>query len=893
MGERSAVKWYQLDSQEIFKKFATNQRGLTSDQVAERQKKFGLNQLVQENQVDYGKLAFRQFRNPLVYILIIAGIIAFWLDHRIDALVIVIVILINTLIGFIQEVRAEFNLRALRDFLAQKTWVIRDGLRQHIPIEEITRGDIVMLSEGMQVPADLRLIKTNNLKIDESLLTGESIPVHKNTAHIDQPTPLSRRFNMAFGGTTVVAGKGLGVVVDVGKETQFSKIAHEIIATEKEDTPLGKRINNLGQLILISIILMTGLIVVVGIVRGENLLELGFTAVAAAVAAIPEGLPAVVTIALAVGVNRMAKRNAIVRELAAVETIGSINVIATDKTGTLTENKLSVRNLYLPDGKKLEFTGEGYNPQGKVKIGNKPIAGKLKKHVQQVLLVGSLVNNAELKKYDQQWKIIGDPTEGAIVVAAQKAGINVAEERRYWPRINELPFSSQYRLMATKYSEDHKYIVHVKGSIDKILSLSQKMMDSQGKIAALSSTQKNKIETLARQVAQDGYRILAIATGVSKNKSKLTIKNIPPLTFLGFVAMFDAPRKSAIEAFKKTQAAGIRTIMITGDIAETAGSVARIMGFKKSKAVLTGAQLANLSEQEFQHAVQKYNIFAEVSPTMKLKIVKAIQQENQIIAVTGDGVNDAPSLKKAHVGIAMGVGGTDIARESAQLVLVDNNFATIISAIEQGRAIFTNIQRSVWYLISSNAAELLILLGALGLAWPLAFLPSQILWINVITDSTGVIGLAVEPGHEGLKKRPHFIQKQFFDKVLMQRMILVASTMTILTLAVYGYALQSSATNNLDYARTMAFAGLAILQVANLFNAQSFEQSILKTPILKNPLLIWSAIVSVFLIVSTTLWEPLRNLFQTVQLSWQDWLLLTVVSLIIIAVVEIEKWWRA
>lgn len=878
---------YSVAIKDVFARTHSSAGGLSQQAANERLSKFGPNAISAKPNFWLLNILWRQFSSPLVYILIIAALVAYFLGDILDALVIGGVIIINALIGVFQERKAEVSLRELKKYLIQNTSVFRDGKIQEVDSKDIVVGDVIKLTEGAAVPADIRLFKTKSLKIDESVLTGESLGARKATGLLPVNTPIVKRLNFAFAGTNVITGTGLGVVVATGDNTEFGRLAVATTQTITESSPLDKKIKDLGNTLLITIVVLAVIIFLIGSVRGQNMGEILFIAIAAAVAAIPEGLPAVVTIALAVGVSRMAKKNAITRKMSAIETLGVVNLIASDKTGTLTENMLSVKKFYFPTDKEVAFEGTGYIPQGQVTLGGKPLTKEVALLMQDIFTAATLSSDAELKKTDSLWHILGDPTEGALLVAAKKLGLEVNDLRQYNPRIDEIPFSSHLRLAASvNTAEDGMPVISIKGSLEKILSICSKYQDYTGKIKPMSSKIISEELRRGQKVAQGGFRLIAIAKNkIAKGKS-LKLDHLNNATFLGFVAMIDAPRPSAIEQVGQVQKSGIKVVMITGDLKETASAVAGMIGILQKKQAISESELLSMNEHEFSEAVKEHTVFAEISPQIKLKIVDELGRQGNTVAVTGDGANDAPILKRAPVGIAVGIGGTDIARSSADIVLADNNFATIVAAIKEGRLIFENIRRSIWYLVSTNATELLILICALIVGAPAPLGPTQILWINIITDGTGTIGLAMERAHDNLLKHPPRSTKEpLISKEMLNQMALVAIVMTTISLIFYF----ANTNKGIEHARTMTFATLITLQVFNLFNARSFSRSTLGIPILTNKFLIISALSSMALAIASTELPFFQAVFETTTLSLMDWLTIIASSLGVIVAMEIYK----
>lgn len=884
--------WHSLSQEKVFRELKSGWEGLGPEEAQIRQKKFGLNQPIQIKSAQTWENFFAQFKSPLVYLLLVAVLLSLYLGELADALVIFIIIFVNALVSFFQEQKAEKSLQALKKLVLQKAEVIRAGKHLEILSEDLVLGDLVVLSEGSKVPADLYLLKSEQLKIDESTLTGESVPVHKKTGVLPSPIALADRTNIAYETTMVSSGRGLGMVIAIGKESEIGKIAQEISQTEEEVTPLHKKLAAFSQILLNATIFLAVVVLLAGLIRGIEFLEILKTAIAAAVAIIPEGLPAVLTITLAVGVYKMAQNNAIVRRLQAVETLGSITCIACDKTGTLTYNQMTAEAVVLADAKEIKISGQGYQPEGEFFQGKKKIKALNYPSIKKLLQIAVLCNNANLVEEKEQWQIQGDPTEGSLIVAGAKARLYKDELENLYPRLGEIPFSSERQFMATwqKKSSKENFIA-VKGTIEKILSLCQfYLMD--GRKVPLTEGVREEILQQVKFKALQAYRIIAFAYKESK-KTAIKEENCQDLLYLGFICLDDPLRPDAQKALEKCQEAGLRAIMITGDYAITASAIGEKIGLKKeSSLVYSGTDLETMSHSQFSQAVSSANIFARITPKMKLKIVKELQAQGQIVAVTGDGINDAPVLKRADVGVAMGQGGTDVARETADMVLGDNNFATITSAIEEGRMIFLNIRRAVFYLLSTNAGEIMILILALILGLPLPLTAIQILWINLITDSSGALALAMEPKHIRLAHHPPRSPKEgILTKENYQRILLIALLMSILTLAVFYGQIKQGA--SLYSARSTAFVLMAILQIFNILNCRSLRTSLSKMPFFSNKLIIYSIVISFILTIMTTQTVYFQQLFETVALNLSQWFFLIIISLSIIAVVEIDKYFTA
>ncbi|MCL5795848.1 MAG: HAD-IC family P-type ATPase [Patescibacteria group bacterium] len=880
-------KPYALSVSAIFDQYKTSSLGLTSTKAKERQARYGLNQIAQKEKTNYLLHFLLQFTSPLVYILIIAAIISGILGHLTDTWLILVIVLFNALIGWIQEIKAEKSLQALKKIIALRTKVIRDNEEVELSAIDLVPGDIIVIEEGTRIPADSRLIEAKDLKIDESILTGESVPNYKTISPLPSSTPLADQTNMVFASTIAVGGRGRAVVVNIGKNTEIGEIGQEITALEEENSPLILKIKDLSKKILYYVLIVCLAFFVLGLIRGMNFFEMFLTSVAAAVAVIPEGLPAVITLTLTIGVHQLSKQSAIIRKLVAVEALGSVTVIATDKTGTLTLNQMTVEKMYLSN-RIIDVSGKGYWPLGSFKEKGQ-IIKKDDRQITNFLKIAILCNNASLIREDDNWHILGDPTEGSLITLAAKFGIYKEDVQFKHLRLDEVPFSSEYHFMATLHSLTKNNFVAVKGSIEKILHLSKYIQTKNG-IILLNKTKKQEIIALAHTWAGQAYRIIACAYKKVSTKTKnISINNVNSLIFTGFCAIEDPPRLEAASAIKKSQLAGIRPIMVTGDHPATALAIAVKLGIAKPNSeVITGYNWQKLSKEQLKKKIEVTNVYARISPWQKLEIIDFLQKNGEIVGMTGDGVNDAPVLKKANIGIAMGIGGTDVAREASEMILVDNNFATLVNAITIGRTIFSNIRKAVFFLISTNIGEAMTLLFSLLIGLPLPLIAVQILWTNVITDSYGGLSLTMESADNNvMRQAPRPINEGILTKNITLRSVIIATIMAIITLSLFFFYIKSGA--SLEKSRSIAFATMSFLQIMNLFNARSFKKSIFHNSFFTNKYLLLAVLTSVVLTVATVSWPIFTKLFQTVPLDSLDWFRVISFSVLIIVVVEIEK----
>ncbi len=755
--EEIEKRWHSLNVDDVLRVLGTSPQGLTNEKAKTRLEKFGPNELTAGKRVSPLQIFLSQFKSILVLILIGATALSLVTGHDVDALVIFAIVLISSTLGFYQEYRAEKALEALKKMLTPTVTVIRDSREVTILLKEVVPGDILVLKEGDKVPADARLIEAINLRLNEAALTGESMPVFKETTPLPENTPVSDRRNMVFSGTEVVGGKGKVVVVATGMNTEFGKIARHVAAAEKEETPLEKRAKEMGKWLgMIALIVATPLIII-GVYRKIPLLQTLLFSVALAVAAVPEALPAVVTGSLAIGMYKMAKRNALVRKMPAVETLGSVTVICSDKTGTLTKGEMTVRKIYFRDH-IIEVSGVGYDPRGGFQVDGDGEADILRSEGFRLLMTcSSLCNDSELIHEDDKWCIKGDPTEGALLVIAAKSGLQQEEVRKKYPRISEIPFSSERKLMTTVHlTPEGDIIFCMKGAPEKVLEKCTHVYEMDG-VRRLTEERRKEILSVNDEMAGNALRVLGVAyRRAIKDINDLDEKGMESdMILLGLIGMMDPPREEAIKAVEICKQVGIKPVMITGDHKLTAVSVAKELGiYREGDRVLTGEELERISDEELEEIVEKITVYARVSPENKLKIVQAWKKRGNIVAMTGDGVNDAPALKHADIGVAMGITGTEVTKETADIVLSDDNFATIVNAIELGRWIYDNIKKYLAYLLQANLVEIMMLSVAVLAGYPIPLLPVQILYVNLATDGLPAIALGVSPPDPDIMKRP-------------------------------------------------------------------------------------------------------------------------------------------
>ncbi|MFG6102453.1 cation-transporting P-type ATPase [Leptothoe sp. EHU-05/26/07-4] len=872
-------------------------QGLTAEEVARRYEIYGWNELP----VKPGKPAWLrfllQFHQPLLYILLIAGAVKASLGSWTNAAVIWGVTVLNAIIGYIQEAKAEGAIASLAKAVTTEATVIREGQMLQVPSQDLVPGDIVLLTSGDKVPADLRLLKTRNLQVDESALTGESVPVSKAIQPLGDNTLLAERINMAYAGSFVTFGQGTGIVVATADATEVGKISQSMEQRVNLSTPLTRKFAKFSRLLLYGILTLATLTFAIGLGQGESWEYMFEAAVALAVSAIPEGLPAVVTITLAIGVNRMARRHAIIRKLPAVEALGGATVICSDKTGTLTENQMTVQSIYA--GKFYQVTGTGYSPKGDITIETdhgtvSPFETGVPVALESCLTAGVLCNDARLQQMkDDTWSVVGDPTEGALVTAAAKAELSQSGLAAIKPRLDSIPFESQYQYMATLH-DAHPRVIYVKGSVEAILARCSYMMDAYGNRIQLSLSE---IEQAVDSMAEHGLRVLAFAQKeVGEHHHAIDHDDIDTgLVFLGLQGMIDPPRPEAIAAIHACRSAGIQVKMITGDHIATARVIAQRMGIQKSKQVIAyeGQQLAAMDDGQLTQAVDDGDVFARVAPTQKLRLVEALQRKGEIIAMTGDGVNDAPALKQADIGTAMGKGGTEVAREAADMLLTDDNFASIEAAVEEGRTVYQNLRKAIAFLLPVNGGESMTILISALLARDLPILSLQVLWLNMINSLTMTVPLAFEPKSNGLMQQPPRNPKEpLLTKKLLRRILTVSLFNWILIFGIFEWA--KATTGDIAVARTMAIQSLVAARIIYLLSISQLGVSLFNyisrrsNSVTSAPILLVGIIgaVALQLVFSQV---PLMNiLFETAPLTWNQWLicLLPMIPMIPVAILS-------
>jgi len=881
---RKDLKYYALKSDEVLKSLQTSHEGLSEYEAKRRLEQFGHNELREEKRVTPLSIFLDQFKSILVIILIIAALISgFILREFVDTAVILAIVLMNATLGFYQEYRAEKAVEALKRMVAPMARVIRENRERLIPSKELVPGDIIILEAGDRIPADARLLDAVTLKIDEAPLTGESNPVTKSTEVLVEETPLAERENMVFMGTHTTFGRGKAVIMATGMETEFGKIAAMVQEVEADESPLRKRVEHLGrQLGLISLLLSIWIFVIGILVHKTSITEMFMTTISLAVSSIPEGLPAVITVTLTLGVGRMARQRSIVRRLASVETLGCTTVICSDKTGTLTKNEMTVSKLYTNE-ELIEVSGSGYEPKGEFLKNGLPFDPKDNKAVELLLKIGALCNNASLKKEGERWTMIGDPTEGALITVAAKAGIwqeKLAEEH---PRIGEVPFDSARKRMSTVHATSKSSkVVYVKGAPEIILELSNRIYDK-GKSRRLDEKDIKRILEASHGMADEALRLLALAyRELPKNLKGFTEEDEVDLTFVGLVGMIDPPREEVPEAIKLCRRAGVKSIMITGDHKQTAVAIAKKIGMIPAEddvVVLTGEELDRMSDEALLGVVDKVYVYARASPEHKMRIARALKQKEHIVAMTGDGVNDAPAVKMADIGVAMGIKGTDVTKEASDMVLEDDNFATIVSAVEEGRHIYENIKKYMRLMLTVNFDEFFEITIASLAGLPLPLLPTQILWVNLVSDGLPAMALSIDPKEPDLMdKSPRDPNEGILERIW--RFILVGATLDFISsFTPFLWALTAGFTywgpwsiNDplVVKARTMAFTAIVFFEFFLAYNCRSETHSILKLGwkgITANKMLFYSILTSILLQVAIVYVPFLHPIFDTTTLN--------------------------
>lgn len=881
--EGPEAAWHTLSTAAVLERLAAAEGGLSGEEARRRLREHGPNELVASRRMSPLRLLAAQFKNVLILILLVAVGLSAFLGHTLEAVVISVILLFAALLGFVQEYRAERAIEGLRRMAAPVATALRDGDEQDVAARELVPGDVVRLEAGDRVPADARVLEAVNLKVEEAALTGESLPVTKASeplAGVD--LAIGDRKNMVYAGTTVSYGRGSVIVVETGMRTEFGTIARLLQNVESRRTPLQENLDRAGRVLAVVAVAVVAVILLLGILRGQPFWEMVIFGIALAVAVVPEALPAVVTISLALGAQRMVKRNALVRRLPAVETLGSVSVIASDKTGTLTRGEMTARRIHVA-GRTVDVSGAGYELRGDFSDAGRSIAPPLP--LMDLLRAAVLVSDAKLKRHGEAagWSVKGDPTEVALIVAAEKAGLHKQQLDFDFPRVAEIPFTSETKRMTTLHRTPQGVVAFSKGAPEVILDGCGRLLGEDG-VRALGAADRELVLDTARQMASQALRVLAVAM-----KPRAGLEDAErEMTFLGLVGMSDPPRPEAGRAIETCERAGIKTILITGDHALTAEAVARELGVLKQGRVVTGAGLDAMSDEELQRQVGEIEVYARVSPAHKLRVVTAWQSKGHYVAMTGDGVNDAPALKKADIGVAMGITGTDVSKDAAAMTLTDDNFASIVAAVEEGRGVFSNVKKYLMYLISSNIGEIGLMAGASLLGLPLPLTAVQILYVNLATDGLPALALAVDPPEADLMRRPPRDPRAgIFTRPVLTLTVLGGVWSMLVNIGLFAWALGSG--RGVAEAVTMTFVSLVLIQFFKAYNFRSDRNSVLVRPFANkwlNLAIAWEIAALALIIYVPVLNEP----FGTFPLPLMDWVIVLAAAFTVSPVLEIAKW---
>ena len=885
--EQKSGHWHAMEASEVTKAFEVDTgKGLTVDEANKRLEDYGRNEIPKAAGRTWWQRLLAQFHNVLIYVLIGAAVITALMDHWIDTWVILAVVIVNALIGFIQEGKAERALEGIQQMLSLEATVIRDGKKQTIEAEELVPGDIVMLKSGDKVPADLRLVKSKDLRVEESPLTGESTSVEKDTEAVEKDAIIGDRYSMAFSGTVVTYGKATGVVTATGSATEIGKINQMMSEVEEITTPLLQKIEKFGKLLSLVILGIVLLFFAFGyFFRSDDysVVELFMAVIGLVVAAIPEGLPAIMTITLAIGVQRMAARNAIIRRLPSVETLGSVNVICSDKTGTLTRNEMTAKSVITAD-KHFTIDGTGYKPEGAFKVDDKEVDPKKEKVLWQLLQAARACNNAEIGQDEEgAWTLTGAPTEGAMLTMAHKAGLGDFKPKR----IDSIPFESDHKYMATLNEVEDEPFIFMTGAPERVLDMCSKQLSDDGD----ADLDRDFWEDQMEEAAAQGQRLLGVAfSEASSQRTELNKEDCEhDKVFLGVVGIIDPPRDEAVEAIAECKEAGVKVKMITGDHIITARAIGKEIGIGDGDKALSGKELEEMSDEKLREVVDEYDVYARTTPEHKLRLVKALQANNQLCAMTGDGVNDAPALKKANIGIAMGIKGTEVSKDASEMVLADDNFASIVHAIEEGRTVYDNIRKALLFILPTNGAESLVLMAAILLGMVMPITPLQILWVNMVTAVTLALAIAFEPMESKVMERPpRAPDEPILGKLFLWRIIFVSFLIGGLTLGVFHYMAESMGVDN-ETARTVAVNTLVAGQLFYLFNCRQIKESAIGKGFFGNKYAFMAAGALVVLQMAFV-YAPFMNLFfGTAPIQGSFWLYSLAGGLIVFIVVELEK----
>lgn len=890
--ELRETPWHARPASEAVEALAVDtERGLSEDEVRSRLEHFGRNTIESREGDPWWRILLRQFLDPLIYILIAAGLLMLAFQDYGDAAVILAVVVLNGAIGFIQEYRAQKAITALAEMSAPKAHLRRDGRQVDVDTDQVVPGDIVRLESGARVPADVRLLKADHLRLDESALTGESEPVTKQSEPVEDENAVpGDQFSMAFSGTNVSRGRGIGVVVHTGAASQLGRIAEKTREVGEVRTPIQEKMDHLGKVIGVAILALAAVAGIAGSLQDMALYDIVHTAVAMAVGAVPEALPVVLTVALAVGVRRMAERNAVIRTLPSVETLGSTTVIGSDKTGTLTSNQMTVRSIRA-GGRRYDLTGEGYSVEGEIEAagngGAEPDPAE-DRALRMTLLAGLLANETEeIPEEDDETG--GDPTELAVLVSAEKGGFAHHETRRSHEQLDVIPFESERQYMASLNRTEEGPCIFVKGAPEAVIDRCSRRMRSDGEDEELDA---EEARSMAHDLAEGGYRVLAMAFRHVDEEALDHEEVGPDLILAGFQALEDPLRPEAKEAVDATRSAGIRVIMLTGDHADTARSIGRELGLlDEGGEAREGRDLDGLSEDDLDEVVRDVNVYARVSPDHKLRLVDRLKDQGDVVAVTGDGVNDAPALQAAHLGVAMGKGGTDVARQASDMILTDDNFASITAAVEEGRLVFANIRKVVYFLLSTGIAEVLTILFSLFAGWPLPFVAVQVLWINLVTNGLQDVALAFEKAEQGLlDEPPRDPDEGVINRELLIRLGWVSVLIAGATLGVFYWLLQQDMP--IEQVRSITMTQMVMFQFYHVFNSRSLRRSVFRIPLAANRFLVLSVALAIVAHVGALHLPFMQEIFETTALSPTQWLLVAGIGAVVVIASEVEKWYR-
>ncbi len=882
--------YHSSNIEEVFSSLKSRPNGLNGEEAQDRLKKYGYNELKKEKRATALQVFLRQFKNIFMIILIVGIVLSvgigffeaqstggspFSLETYVDAIAIGAIVIINSVVGFVQEYRSEKAMEAMKELAASKARVLRNGVEEMIPAREVALGDILLVEAGDCIAADARLIEAKDLEMMEAVLTGESTPVDKDTRVLPAKTPLAERSNMVFTSTCASSGRGKAIVTSVGMNTEFGKIAEMVQVAREEEIPLKRRLDHFAKRLGILVGVVTVAILLLSVFRTGTLnTEMLLTAVALAVSAVPEGLPAIVTVTLALGAKELSKKKSLIRRLASVETLGSTTVICSDKTGTLTKGEMTARKIFV-NNQQIRVTGSGYEPGGEFYVGDKKINPADDQALELLLRIGSLNNNAAYNS----GKIIGDPTEGALIVVAAKAGIEQEKIKTQYPRVDEIPFSSQRKLMTTVHkTPEQSLVAYVKGSPEKVLELS-KFVYADGKEVELTEKTKTRIKQEIEQMANEALRVLGMAYKKSaKGTQNIEIENLEKdLVFVGLIGLIDPPRPEAKEAVRLCEKGGIKVTMITGDHKNTAVAIAKELGIMKSGKALDGEELDKTSDEELAKTIQDFSVFARVTAEHKVRIIKALKKQGHIVAMTGDGVNDAPALKQADIGVAMGITGTDVTKEASDMVLMDDNFATIVNAVKGGRVIYQNIRKFVRFLLALNFTELILVGSFAFIGLPIPLLPAMILWLNLVTDGPPAVALSVDPPAEDVMQRPPRSPKEGILHGMVT--FIIASTLIKLSAVIIAFWWGLTIVGSLETARTMVFLVTCFFELVVVWNCRSESRNAFRVSFLSNKFLVAGVAISILSTLAVVFIPALQVLFQTVSLGSSEWALTILLAL--------------